>query len=151
MQSPPARTKHQKIFVQLNSNKKRERIIILSLFILTLTGIVAVALIFEFLAQHLSPFLELPLPCRTTFAFVISPFTAGGFPAFESLCHIDVKLRLALSYQHSYSIASNFLQFKKVSPIVIPNGLPSEIAVKLPNRYILDLPEDLDIQRLEKR
>jgi hypothetical protein len=97
---------------------------ILSLFILTLTGIVAVASIFEFLAQHLSPFLELALPCRATLAFVISPFTAGGFPAFESLCHIAVKLRLALSYQHSYSIANNFLQSKKVSLIVVLDGLP---------------------------
>jgi hypothetical protein len=87
---------------------------ILSLFILTLAVIVTVALIFEFLAQHLSPFLELALPCRTTFAFVISPFTAGGFPAFESLCHIGVKLRLTLSYQNSYSIASNFSQVKKI-------------------------------------
>jgi hypothetical protein len=81
---------------------------ILSLFILTLNAIVVVSLVFEFLAQHLSPFLELALPSRTTFAFVISPFTAGGFPAFESLCHIAVKLRLALSYQNSYSIANNF-------------------------------------------
>jgi hypothetical protein len=140
---------------------------ILSFFILTLAGIVAVALIFEFLAQHLSPFLELALSCRTTFAFVISPFTAGGFPAFESLCHIAVKLRLAQLYQHSYSIASNLSPVNKVSPIDIPNGLAilvpfakrlptqrgyaNEIAIKLPNQYILDLPEDLDIQPLEKR
>jgi hypothetical protein len=80
---------------------------ILSLFILALTAIVIVALLFELLAQHLSPFLELALPCRTTFALIISPFTAGGFPAFESLCHIAVKLRLIQSYQNSYSIASN--------------------------------------------
>ncbi len=86
---------------------------VLSLFILTLAVIVIVALVFEFLAQHLSPFLELALPCRTTFTFVISPFIAGGFPAFESLCHIAAKLRLALSYQNSYLIASNLSQFKK--------------------------------------
>ena len=55
---------------------------ILSLFIVALAAVVVVALLFELLAQHLSPFLELALPCRTTFAFVISPFTAGGFPAF---------------------------------------------------------------------
>ncbi len=61
---------------------------ILSLFILTLAAITVVALVFEFLAQHLSPFLELALSRRTTFAFVISPFIAGGFPALESLCHI---------------------------------------------------------------
>ncbi len=72
---------------------------ILSFFILAAVAIDAP--IFEFLAQHLSPFLELALSCRTTFAFVISPFIAGGFPAFESLCHIAVKLRLTLSYQNS--------------------------------------------------
>ena len=75
---------------------------ILSLFILALTTVVVVALLFELLAKHLSPFLELALSCRATFALVISPFTAGGFPAFESLCHIAVKLRLVLSYQNSY-------------------------------------------------
>lgn len=75
---------------------------ILSLFILALVAIDIVALIFELLAQHLRPFLELALPCRTTFAFVISPFAAGGFPAFESLCHIVVKFGLALSYQNGY-------------------------------------------------
>ena len=74
---------------------------ILSFSILALAAAV-IALLFELLAQHLSPFLELALSCRTTFAFVISPFTAGGFPAFESLCHIAVKLRLAPSYQNSY-------------------------------------------------
>ena len=82
---------------------------VLSLFILTLAAIVIIALIFELLAQHLSPLLELALPCRTTFAFVVSPFIAGGFPALESLCHIAVKLRLALSYQNSYPIASIFV------------------------------------------
>jgi hypothetical protein len=91
---------------------------ILSFPILTLTAIIVVALVFEFLAQHLSPFLELPLPCRTAFTFVISPFTAGGFPAFESLCHISVKLRLALPYQNSYSIASNLSKTKKVTPSI---------------------------------
>jgi hypothetical protein len=65
---------------------------ILSLFILALTAITVVALVFEFLAEHLSPLLELALSCRTTFAFVISPFIAGGFPAFESLCHIVTKV-----------------------------------------------------------
>ena len=95
---------------------------ILSFSILALAAAV-IALLFELLAQHLSPFLELALPCRTTFAFIISPFTAGGFPAFESLCHVTVKLRLALSYQNSYSIASNLTKPKKVAPIV-SNGLP---------------------------
>ena len=95
---------------------------ILSFSILALAAAV-IALLFELLAQHLSPFLELALPCRTTFALVISPFTAGGFPAFESLCHTAVKLRLALSYQNSYSIASNLTKPKKVAPIV-SNGLP---------------------------
>ena len=95
---------------------------ILSLFILALAAVVIVALLFELLAQHLSPFLELALPCRTTFALIISPFTAGGFPAFKSLSHIAVKLRLALSYQNSYSIASNFSKQKEVAPIV-PNDL----------------------------
>jgi hypothetical protein len=124
---------------------------ILSLFILALTAIAVVTLIFEFLAQHLSPFLELALPSRTTFAFVISPFTAGRFPAFESLCHIAVKLRLVLSYQNSYSIASNLSKANKISPIVNPDGLEIEIFVKLPNQYILDLPEDLDVQRLARK
>jgi hypothetical protein len=82
-------------------------------FALTVTAIVVVALIFEFLAQHLSPFLELALPCRTTFAFIISPFTAGGFPAFESLCHMGNKFCLVLLYQDNYSIASNLLRAKK--------------------------------------
>jgi hypothetical protein len=82
---------------------------ILSLFILALATIVIVALLFELLAQHLSPFLELALPCRTTFAFVISPFIAGGFPALESLCHIGSKFCLTLLYQDNYSIASNFV------------------------------------------
>jgi hypothetical protein len=86
---------------------------ILSLFILALAAVI-IALLFELLAQHLSPFLELALSCRTTFAFVISPFTAGGFPALESLCHIAVKLRLTLPYQNSYSIASKFFQAKEI-------------------------------------
>jgi hypothetical protein len=70
---------------------------ILSLSILALATTVALALVFEFLPKHLSPLLELALPCRTTFAFVISPFTAGGFPAFESLCHIVTKVTNAVS------------------------------------------------------
>ena len=53
---------------------------ILSLVILALAAIVFVVLLFEFLAEHLSSFLELALPCRTTFTLVISPFIAGGFP-----------------------------------------------------------------------
>jgi hypothetical protein len=57
---------------------------ILSLLILTLA---VVALVFEFLPHHLIAFLDLPLPSRAAFAFVISPFFAGGFPAFESLWH----------------------------------------------------------------
>ena len=88
---------------------------ILSLFILTLAVIVVIALVFELLAQHLSPLLELALPCRTTFAFVISPFAAGRFPALESLCHIVAKFCLALSYQNGYSIAS-----KKLSRLISP-------------------------------
>ncbi len=57
---------------------------ILSFLILTLA---VVALVFEFLPHHLVAFLDLPLPSRAAFAFVVSPFFAGGFPAFESLCH----------------------------------------------------------------
>jgi hypothetical protein len=57
---------------------------ILSFLILTLA---VVALVFEFLPHHLVAFLDLSLPCRAAFAFVVSPFFAGGFPAFESLCH----------------------------------------------------------------
>jgi hypothetical protein len=57
---------------------------ILSFLILTLA---VVALVFEFLPHHLVAFLDLPLSSRAAFAFVISPFFAGGFPAFESLCH----------------------------------------------------------------
>ena len=53
---------------------------ILSLAILALAAIVVFALLFELLAKHLSPFLELTLACRTTFTLVISPFLAGGFP-----------------------------------------------------------------------
>jgi hypothetical protein len=55
---------------------------ILSLAILTLAAIVIFVLLFEFLAEHLSPLLELALPCRTTFTLIISPFTAGRFPTF---------------------------------------------------------------------
>ena len=114
---------------------------ILSLFILALAAVVAVTLLFKFLPQHLSPFLELALPSWATFAFVISPFTAGGFPAFESLCHIAVKLRLALSYQNKYSIASNLAKLKKAAPvdipdalaILVPRGYANEIAIKQPN------------------
>jgi hypothetical protein len=58
---------------------------ILSFFILTLAFAVAVALVFEFLPKHLRPFFELALTCRTTFALIISPFFAGGFPTLESL------------------------------------------------------------------
>jgi hypothetical protein len=57
---------------------------ILSLFILAL-AVVVVALVFEFLPEHLSTFLKLALTCRTTFALIISPFFAGGFPTFETL------------------------------------------------------------------
>jgi hypothetical protein len=57
---------------------------ILSFFILA-CAVVVFALVFEFLAEHLSPFLELALACRTAFALVISPFFAGGFPSFETL------------------------------------------------------------------
>jgi hypothetical protein len=58
---------------------------ILSFLILTLAVAVAAALVFEFLPEHLSPFLELTLTCRTTFALIISPFFTGGFPTLESL------------------------------------------------------------------
>jgi hypothetical protein len=54
---------------------------ILSLVILTLVAIVVFALLFELLTKHLSSFLDLALPCRTTFTLIISPFIAGGFPA----------------------------------------------------------------------
>ncbi len=53
---------------------------ILALFMLTLA--VVAALVFEFLSEHLSAFLELALTCRTAFALVVSPFFARGFPAF---------------------------------------------------------------------
>jgi hypothetical protein len=59
-------------------------------FLVAAVAVVAVvvfALLFEFVAEHLSAFLELALTCRAAFAFVVSPFIAGGFPAFESLCH----------------------------------------------------------------
>jgi hypothetical protein len=97
---------------------------ILSFFIVASTALAVIALLLELLAQHLSSFLELALPSRATFAFIISPFTAGGFPAFESLCHIAIKLRLTLSYQKNYSIASNLLKVEKALPIDIPDGLP---------------------------
>ena len=58
---------------------------ILSFLILTLAVAVAVALVFEFLPKHLSPFLELALTCRATFTLVISPFFPGGFPPLEPL------------------------------------------------------------------
>ena len=58
---------------------------ILSFLILTLAIAVAVALVFEFLPEHLSSLLELALTCRATFALIISPFFAGGFPTLESL------------------------------------------------------------------
>jgi hypothetical protein len=59
-------------------------------FLVSAVAVIAVvvfALLFEFVSEHLSSFLELALTCRTAFSFVISPFVAGGFPAFESLCH----------------------------------------------------------------
>jgi hypothetical protein len=43
---------------------------------------VVFALLFEFVSEHLSAFLELALTSRAAFAFVVSPFVAGGFPAF---------------------------------------------------------------------
>ena len=49
---------------------------VLSLFILTL-AVVIIALVFEFLSEHLSAFLELALTCRTAFTLIISPFFAG--------------------------------------------------------------------------
>ncbi len=72
---------------------------------------------------------------------------------------------------YSCQIASNFIipeqlidrkQFvetEKVTPIDLPDGLlilvprgyANEIAVKLPNQYILDLPEDLDIQKMGRK
>ena len=58
---------------------------ILSFLVLTLAVAVAVALVFEFLPKHLSPLLELALTCRATFALIVSPFFAGGFPTFETL------------------------------------------------------------------
>jgi hypothetical protein len=39
----------------------------------------------------------------------------------------------------------------KVAPIVKPDDLAIEIAVKLPNQYILDLPENIDVQRLARK
>jgi hypothetical protein len=58
---------------------------ILSFLISILAIAVAVALVFEFLPEHLSPFLELALTCRATFALIISPFFAGGFPTLKPL------------------------------------------------------------------
>jgi hypothetical protein len=76
-------------------HKKRARIVILALVILTLA--VVIALVFEFLPKHLSAFLELALTCRTAFTLVISPFFAGGFPAFQSLCHKTYRKFIFLS------------------------------------------------------
>ena len=57
---------------------------ILSFLILTLT-VVIVALVFEFLPQHLCSLLELALTCRSTFPLIVSPFFTGGFPPLETL------------------------------------------------------------------
>jgi hypothetical protein len=132
---------------------------ILSLSILALATIVALALVFEFLPEHLSPFLELALPCRTTFAFVISPFTAGGFPALESLCHIvinAVSSSIILAFLVDRQL---FVRSEKIQPIddpdglaiLVPRGYANEIAVTLPNQYILDLPANLDVQSGERK
>jgi hypothetical protein len=56
-------------------------------FLAGAVAVVVFALLFEFVSEHLSAFLELALTSRAAFAFVVSPFIAGGFPAFESLCH----------------------------------------------------------------
>jgi hypothetical protein len=59
-------------------------------FLVSAVAVIAVvvfALLFEFVAEHLSSFLKLALTRRAAFALVVSPFIAGGFPAFESLCH----------------------------------------------------------------
>jgi len=49
---------------------------ILSLFILT-RAIFVIALVFEFLSEHLNTLLELALTCRTAFTPIVSPFFAG--------------------------------------------------------------------------
>jgi hypothetical protein len=59
-----------------------------SFVMVTLAAVEIVALVFEFLAEHLGAFLELTLTSRTTFPFIVSPFITGGFPPFKSLCHI---------------------------------------------------------------
>lgn len=58
---------------------------ILSFFWLVIAIVVPV--IFEFLAEHLVAFFDLTLTSRTTFALIVSPFFAGGFPTFELPCH----------------------------------------------------------------
>ncbi len=59
---------------------------ILSLFLIV-AAVAAIAIVFEFVAEHLIAFFDLTLPSRTAFPFIISPFFAGGFPAFELPCH----------------------------------------------------------------
>jgi hypothetical protein len=61
--------------------QKKERIMILS-FLVSAVAVIIFALLFQFVSEHLHPFLELALTCRAAFALVVSPFIAGGFPAF---------------------------------------------------------------------
>jgi hypothetical protein len=60
---------------------------ILSLFWLVIVAVVA-AVFLEFLAEHLVAFFDLSLPRRAAFTFIVSPFFAGGFPAFKLTSHI---------------------------------------------------------------
>jgi hypothetical protein len=62
---------------------------ILSLFRLVIFVVVATVFL-ELVAKHLVAFFNLSLPSRATFPFVVSPFFAGGFPAFELPRHIAV-------------------------------------------------------------
>jgi hypothetical protein len=68
--------------------KDRERIVILSLFGLVIFTAVISIVFLELLAKHLIPFLYLSLTCRAALALVVSPFFAGGFPAFELPSHM---------------------------------------------------------------
>ena len=61
---------------------------ILSLFRLVIVGVVAVTIFFELLAKHLVAFFNLSLPSGAAFTLIVSPFFAGGFPAFELPSHI---------------------------------------------------------------
>jgi hypothetical protein len=60
---------------------------ILSLFGLVIFAVIA-TIFLELIAKHLVAFFNLSLPSRAAFTLVVSPFFAGGFPAFELPSHI---------------------------------------------------------------